>query len=86
LLLLLELLDLLTLLLELLLLLLELALSLSLRVLAVLHRVTHDVAGAQAKRAADGCAGSRMANRGADYCSGAGTQHATTERSFLAGR
>ena len=84
--LLLELLDLLTLLLELLLLLLELVLSLRLRVLAVLHRIANDVARAQAKRAADCLAGSRMANRGANYCSSAGTQHATAERSFLAGR
>jgi hypothetical protein len=84
--LLLELLDLLTLLLKFLLLLLELALSLRLRVLAVLHRITHDVAGAQAKRATDRRARSRMAYRGAYYCSGTGTQHATTERSFLAGR
>jgi hypothetical protein len=75
---------LLALVLNLLLLLLQLALRLLSLYVLVLHFVADYISAGSAQSAANCGSGTRMAHRGADYRSGAGTQQSADARAFFA--
>jgi hypothetical protein len=82
----LELLDLVALALDRALLMLDLTLLLLRGDFLILQRIADHVAGARPERTADRRTCGRMSHRGADYCPGAGTEHATTQRPLFASR